>query len=137
MLGSGPLLLHSVKLLFSQRSFLLHLALDPGIKVVEEVIIHLLRGRLVINRPRYFRLVVSLDGPGPSFLVDLFFKLFDDEVIIGDFLGLVGEFLMQGGDALLLDAERLGGALIEIFIRTLIDGSHLFSSLHKEIVTYI
>lgn len=76
-----------------------------------------------------------LNGPGSSFLVDLFLKLFDDEVIIGHFLGLVGEFLMQGCDALFLDTEGLGGALIEIFIRTLIDGSHLFSSLHREIVT--
>ena len=81
--------------------------------------------------------MVFLYGPGSSFLVDLFFKLFDDEVIIGNFLGLIGEFLMEGGDALLLDAKGLRGALIEIFIRTLIDGSHLFPSLHKEIVTYI
>lgn len=79
--------------------------------------------------------MISLDRSGSSFLVDLFFKLFYDEVIIGNFLGFVGEFLMQGGNAFFLDTKGFGGALVEIFIRTLIDGSHLFSSLHREIVT--
>lgn len=51
LLGSGPLLLDSIELLFPLRSFLLHLALDSSIQVVEKVITHLLRGRLVLDGP--------------------------------------------------------------------------------------
>lgn len=49
LLRSRPLLLDSVELLFSERSVLLHLALHASIQVVEEVIIHLLRGGLVLD----------------------------------------------------------------------------------------
>lgn len=56
--------------------------------------------------------MVLLYGSGPSFFVDLFFKLLDDDIVIGDFFGLGGEFFVEGGDTFLFDTEWFGGAFI-------------------------
>ena len=49
--------------------------------------------------------MVALDGAGASFLGDLFFEFLDDEA--GRVPRLARELLVQGGHALLLDAEGL------------------------------
>lgn len=85
---------------------LLHLALDPRVEVVEEIVVRFLRGGLALDGPRDVRLVTALDRSRAALLGDLFLELFDDE--IGGIAGFPREFLVKGGEAFLLDSEGLG-----------------------------
>ena len=67
-------------LLLSVGPFAFHLALDPRVEVVEEVVAGLLGGRFALDGPRDVLVVVSLYGPRASFLGDLLLEFLDDEV---------------------------------------------------------
>jgi hypothetical protein len=67
-------------LFLSVGPFAFHLALDPGVEVVEEVVVGLLGGRFAFDGARDLLVVVSLHGPRASFLGDLFLEFLDDEV---------------------------------------------------------
>lgn len=59
--------------------------------------------------------MIPLNRSGSSLFVDLLFESFNDEVIIV-FSWSLGEFFVEGCEALLFDTERFRRALIEVLI---------------------
>lgn len=101
--------------------FALHLALDASVEVVEEVVAGgLVRGRLALDGAGDVGVVGALDGARAAFAGDLLFELLDDEV--GGLAVLGGDLLVQRGDALLLDTEGFGRAIVEVLVGTFVGG---------------
>lgn len=113
----------------------LHLALDPRVQIVEEVVIGLLRWRLALYRPRDLGLVVALDRPRAALLGDLLLEFFYDEV--RGVVRLARKLLVQRGHALLLNPERFRRGLVQIFIRSFVRGAQSSAPLRGGSLTSI
>ena len=123
------MLIKRLMLFLSGGSLAVHLALYPGIQIVEKVVIGFLTRRLALYRSGDLRLVVALHRPCPSLLGDLLLEFFDDE--IGRVVGLARKFLMQRGQTLFFDPERFGGRLVQIFIRPFVGGTQPLATLRR------